>query len=986
MGFRLFFRKKQRRRGFTLLETVVAAGIIAVLLGIAIPSVIYIKGSLDAKQRDNYAKSIYLSVQTQLTMMHSAGTLPELHPAGSTPHAIPRTDNAGFTGSTEGFCYITSAPSDEAIFDRMLPYGSIDETLRTQQILIEYNPVSASVVSVFYSESSDLLGYDNIARDQDTRRHLKVGYYDGTDGELGGTGNVIGSDPEPQRLVSRPELRFDNDTGTVTLTVPVPGDLTAATFLQNLSIRLSVAGDKSGAEIRNIDLKDETNPRVGEPVLSGNTCVFTYVLDSIEDPSQGFLNLGGGFIPGENVTLSAAGSYYLTNAQLGQMSVTIRDAVCHNVNPLFAACTAVTISVANARNLQNLNLFADSEKDIRTVEITQDIVWNSSLNFTPISNEMLFGSGEFYTVEDEGDPLWLDVRLDHPNREITTGATVFTDVIDTETHARVRGNNHSISGLKIADDASREFTGLFTYFNGKMDGLTVTNADVSGSGIATGILVGAAGCRADVTNCRVTSSALSASAGGESCVGGVIGYAAESSVGVNAGSLAVTVSGSSSLSSVGGLIGFADGGSVKNSSVSGTLTMNGGTAGSVGGAIGAEHNGAVFDTVSAEMNLSGWGGTAGASTPSSPSGYDVSVGKFVGSVENGVYKNCSGTGSSEGKDYQFLGSIDCVSEELELGSTGNLFRLSYPYFNVNSPDFSGYALDRFRELAEPMSETTVYISEYQATLDNCTFRDTSDRLYRQVVTGCGYYRESNTMHSVSNSTLEVGKDYILMSYDGTRIMYPSGSSGNVAPLSLDKEYPVYKTVDAIIDGSTVYLDPAMDLSPYAWEFAVEAGTRNHLNLRSVYTGEYIAFNRVYDPFMTTGYKTSAIVGASLLPEIAFLSTDAPDWTYITDGKDCFWFAEYFKSDLLLNDWFTTVCLNFSGNNEIGKTLDISMDPNGLLQIFFNNNYYAVPKSDSCKFRIFEVGQNGVLDQSAISNVTIDYLNASSTIIGKEPVS
>ena len=998
------YKNRERRRGFTLMETLVTVGIIVILIGIAIPSVITIKNSLDAKERDNYAKSIYLAAQTNLAMLRSTGDLAELHTlSGVTPHSVPATNNAAFPGSDPtGFYYVTSASADAGIFDRLLPAGSIDTTVRSRQILIEYNPVTASVCSVFYSEGSSALSYANVSRDSAARKRLKVGYYDGSGSGIGRDGSdVIGTDTEPVNLSSRTEVRFDNATGAVTLTVPLPADyaglgLTPSSFLEKLDVKLSITGELSNAVLEDIDLKDTANPRISDPGLNGTACTFTYILDSLEEPELSFSEFESlGFLMGENVTLSAECTYHPADEQIGLLNINISDAVRHKVNPLYAGNTGSTITVANARNLQNLNLY-NADEGIRLVEITSDIVWNSALSFTPISNPMLFGSAEFYTVEDAGDPVWREVQLDHPKREIETGLVVFTDVIDTDTHARIKGNNHSISGLKIADDTDRAFTGLFTYFNAKIDGLTVTGADVSGSGTATGILVGAAGYKASLTNCAVTASTLSAAAAGESYIGGLVGYAAESAVsGTTASGLTVTVSGSTEQSFVGGLVGAVDGGSVKNSSVSGTLTMrsdDAGTltmrsddAGCVGGAIGAEHDGAAFESVTAAVELSGWGGsTTHVGKPDNPSGYSVRVGKFIGSVESGEYKNCAGTGSSQGKDYHFLGHIDCATEVCELGTVGNFYMLSYPDFNVNEPTVSLSTLDSFKELAKPMTATTVYLCEYQAKLEGCTFLDASGDRWEQLITGCGYYRESNTITTVSNQTLDVGKDYILMSYDGTRLMYPSGKNGyNIAPWNAT-EHPMYKTVDSVIEDGVVYLDPELDLSKYAWEFAAPLGTNNEINLKSVSTGEYLAYNRTYDPYMSTGHRSTNVpfIG-DLSRDVAFYSANPPDWTYISEG-DCFWFAEYYDTVIGSSVIRTTVCLTFSGNNLIGRTMAANLESTGLLRIFFRDNYYEVPKTDFCKFRVFEVGQNGKLDTSLINNTSIDFLRAN-CFIGKQPV-
>jgi len=48
------------KRGFTMMEVLTVVGIIAIVCAIAIPSFFYISRSLDFKQRNDYAKTVFL--------------------------------------------------------------------------------------------------------------------------------------------------------------------------------------------------------------------------------------------------------------------------------------------------------------------------------------------------------------------------------------------------------------------------------------------------------------------------------------------------------------------------------------------------------------------------------------------------------------------------------------------------------------------------------------------------------------------------------------------------------------------------------------------------------------------------------------------------------------------------------------------------------------------------------------------------------------
>lgn len=81
------------------MELLTVIGIIAILCAVAIPSYLAISRSLQFKQRNDYARSVFLAAQTSLTERRSQGSLKPLQadadgnvPSGSA--VIP--DTAGF--------------------------------------------------------------------------------------------------------------------------------------------------------------------------------------------------------------------------------------------------------------------------------------------------------------------------------------------------------------------------------------------------------------------------------------------------------------------------------------------------------------------------------------------------------------------------------------------------------------------------------------------------------------------------------------------------------------------------------------------------------------------------------------------------------------------------------------------------------------------------------------------------------------------------
>lgn len=107
---RKFTKAKEGSLGYTLTELLVVIGIIAIVCAIAIPSIIAISRALRFKQRNDYAKSIFLAAQQNLTEMRSDGGLAPLQ--GTTEEvnslAIPK-NHSGFPESEWSDEYVYTA-------------------------------------------------------------------------------------------------------------------------------------------------------------------------------------------------------------------------------------------------------------------------------------------------------------------------------------------------------------------------------------------------------------------------------------------------------------------------------------------------------------------------------------------------------------------------------------------------------------------------------------------------------------------------------------------------------------------------------------------------------------------------------------------------------------------------------------------------------------------------------------------------------------
>lgn len=417
-----FTKSKEGTLGYTLTELLVVIAIIAILVAIAIPSIIAISRALKFKRVNDHAKSIFLAAQQNLTEMRSDGGLKPLQSAegaGMIPAAA-----TSFPGEfrTE-YVYTTTGT---AAFELILPAGSVDGTVRAEQIIIEYNPITGNVYSVFYCEDDD----QNIAtaytasdlprEDKSARKDMMLGYYDGS--------GLNSSQIELEEIKASVEF-INGEEGIVRVLVPVPDDFfgNLDEYAKAMTINLSVTGEYSMVQAAAGAAEGESGetaqtpgyvfsvpikvagPGLGENcyVEYGNTIVVEYPIDSLvnygsfanysSSTYDGAKNAGGTdakahltdlmdetrftILPGENVTLEAEVKVD------SEIRVEVENGILSGVNPMFEylqpdGSNGYVLAVSNGRNLQNLNAIAPTiAKQVSSVVFTSDIYWNDTVSY-----------------------------------------------------------------------------------------------------------------------------------------------------------------------------------------------------------------------------------------------------------------------------------------------------------------------------------------------------------------------------------------------------------------------------------------------------------------------------------------------------------------------------------------------------------------------------------------------------------------------------
>lgn len=148
-------------------EMLIVVAIIIILAAVAFIAVQRYQRSMTQLEYDAIAKEIFIAAQNHLTTAESQG----YDGLKSTDYGVPGTSG---TDETDKVYYIVSPASPQTeskMLDLMLPFGSIE--IPGGSFIIRYQPSSASVLDVFYSNANNataltVKGIDLVAGDYDT--------------------------------------------------------------------------------------------------------------------------------------------------------------------------------------------------------------------------------------------------------------------------------------------------------------------------------------------------------------------------------------------------------------------------------------------------------------------------------------------------------------------------------------------------------------------------------------------------------------------------------------------------------------------------------------------------------------------------------------------------------------------------------------------------------------------------------------------------
>jgi len=611
--------RKRRVSGFTMAEMLIVVAIIMVLGGVAFVAVTSHQRSMAQLERDTVAKEIFFAAQNHLTMAESQGFLPD-EDGNNVEFGNREATVTSSTGRKYDNVYSFSVSgggnfTGNSVLDLMLPFGSIDETVRAGgSYIIRYQSKPARVLDVFYCpKATSSSGQLNYTHDLGSETYSGVAGYAGSGknrknclsdncvlGWYGEEGEE-GIEDSGEYVIETPTIEVINkERLIVNITDPNKGKTVSSEDTTPLaSLCLIITGEKvdggteaSRAQIA-IRLDNNSNRVKWIDLSTGVEPHYEVILDDITEPAGAdkdglhFADLNDSsdaaitvkkdasgnpikFKPGENITVQAVA---YSNSKLTNIAYSVEK----TTNSLFAdsqiatGSTAKTAMIGNMRHLENLDAavsgldktlgFAKAEQIVDLAKPTSaegaenaedDLSWPGFVNAIKTAK-----SSDTVKVYAKGDVTGTEAGCFRP--------------IDLDYTLDYDGKSHKIEGVEVNYTAG---AGLFG--NISADGSKVSNLELidfkiktnsGNAGALAGTLSGATVSNVLARNTPVfetelaktdeTRTTVSTTAAGSSA-GGLIGSVTNCTIEKSAAALIV----SGAAGNAGGLIGASDGGTV----------------------------------------------------------------------------------------------------------------------------------------------------------------------------------------------------------------------------------------------------------------------------------------------------------------------------------------------------------------------------------------------------------------------------------------
>ena len=670
---------KRSNRGFTMMEMLIAVGILVALMALGFVAVANYQRSMKQLELDRTAQEIFVAAQNHLTQAEAEGVLKQR----VATEATGETHERGSDDKKIEYHYFFVKPDDErlktstktVLYD-MLPAFSLEDTVRLGgSYVIEYDLNSATVTNVFYSDQSNLSTYTFASSDYQTlfenpdlaKPEAAKDRVDGTstDGQIIGWFGGDDAKGLTRTRLYAPKVEIVNADRLEVKVSFTTGVISRMTSNASPLIQVFIEGDTSHSkrlvakETLSHFVVDQSKLEIKDGVGYRTK---TYVLDDVTREGSHFYDLwcASGdqkLTLGEDVRAQAKVSSNSMLANIATSPVSAPENSLYQKLERDADGVAVA-SVTSFRHLENLDpAISGLTKDLRNALGYQDSI-------KAIQRDNLTWSD--FKTNTAGENTQI-----HPLSGTASTAGTYLPASNNSL-VGYDGGSLYIDGVKASIAGS---AGLFGTLSGcAISNLELRNFTVSSSMDAAGALVGTLNGASSVTNviAKETGGATSRITGVGA--GGLVGMLAGTSV-VDASAASVYASASGVGGTLaGGLVGMAaNGTTIRNSYAGGhtkegfydpdninvTATASFGNA-TAGGLVGATQGTTTIENCYATTSVSSTNIAGG----------------LVGTA-SGIVNNCYATGLVRGTG----GSVGAF-----LGSAGTVTSTNNTYYSIVNPE------------------------------------------------------------------------------------------------------------------------------------------------------------------------------------------------------------------------------------------------------------------------------------------------------------
>ena len=496
------YDKKQKRKGYTLAEVLATVAILLILMAIAVPAIFSIRKNLRQKALDSKAELIYTAVQNNLVKLQSNGNS-SLYDGEKTAKAMGRTPSDA-TKEQKLYYALSSEKADtKRAASVLVTTDTVDGELYNNYWVVEYNPESASVYAVFYSESDSIKPYDPNVYDsfryKDNRLSdgARIGYYGGD--ALDGSNTAVLA---PKITVTNEEklvatitcMRQGQDNKPLSFDVVLSDDEG-----HELNLKYKPVGDKLVHATDDLHLADTSKLDDNEKSsIVGRSYTLKITLDDLTSDATRFVSLYGE----KNSYLKSTNTKALRAGTALNIKVTVRSEnhkidglfTQYDTNSLFAdKSTSENAAIYYGRHLQNLDHESGVAEDIKKAKL------GNSIHFEKQEEKETDDTTSWYSCY--GNKAFIPIT--NKNLESFTG-----DKSMAIYHLNVKNG----VDITTADGSAtgRKGAGLFAVLK---DSMTVENLRLAGTTIAitgegkekvsVGAIAGETTGSAKITNCEV---------------------------------------------------------------------------------------------------------------------------------------------------------------------------------------------------------------------------------------------------------------------------------------------------------------------------------------------------------------------------------------------------------------------------------------------------------------------------------------------------